>query len=186
MVARFTDNILAQNVRMQALVERLLRQARLENRQEVALLPVDISMLFRNVSEARAVQLTEKNITLSVISSEVKVAADPALLEQALGNLLDNAIDFTPGNGCITLSAHVEQEHVTLNVQDTGSGIPDYALSRIFERFYSLPRENGQKSSGLGLAFVSEVARLLNGEVTLHNVPEGGVLASLRLHRHFT
>ncbi len=185
-VARFTDNILAQNVRMQALVERLLRQARLENRQEVALLPVDISMLFRNVSEARAVQLTEKNITLSVISSEVKVAADPALLEQALGNLLDNAIDFTPGNGCITLSAHVEQEHVTLNVQDTGSGIPDYALSRIFERFYSLPRENGQKSSGLGLAFVSEVARLLNGEVTLHNVPEGGVLASLRLHRHFT
>lgn len=60
MVARFTDNILAQNVRMQALVERLLRQARLENRQEVALLPVDISMLFRNVSEARAVQLTEK------------------------------------------------------------------------------------------------------------------------------
>ncbi len=185
-VARFTDNILAQNVRMQALVERLLRQARLENRQEVALLPVDISMLFRNVSEARAVQLTEKNITLSVMSSEVKVAADPALLEQALGNLLDNAIDFTPGNGCITLSAHVEQEHVTLNVQDTGSGIPDYALSRIFERFYSLPRENGQKSSGLGLAFVSEVARLLNGEVTLHNVPEGGVLASLRLHRHFT
>lgn len=79
-----------------------------------------------------------------------------------------------------------EQEHVTLNVQDTGSGIPDYALSRIFERFYSLPRANGQKSSGLGLAFVSEVARLLNGEVTLCNVPQGGVLASLRLHRYFT
>ncbi|EJA9192315.1 two-component system sensor histidine kinase CreC, partial [Xanthomonas citri pv. citri] len=52
--------------------------------------------------------------------------------------------------------------------------------------FYSLPRANGQKSSGLGLAFVSEVARLFNGEVTLRNVQEGGVLASLRLHRHFT
>ena len=73
-----------------------------------------------------------------------------------------------------------------LKVLDTGSGIPDYALSRIFERFYSLPRANGQKSSGLGLAFVSEVARLFNGEVTLRNVQEGGVLASLRLHRHFT
>jgi signal transduction histidine kinase len=78
------------------------------------------------------------------------------------------------------------QEHVALKVLDTGSGIPDYALSRIFERFYSLPRANGQKSSGLGLAFVSEVARLFNGEVTLRNVQEGGVLASLRLHRHFT
>ncbi|EBF6384037.1 hypothetical protein CKL74_15005 [Salmonella enterica subsp. enterica serovar Java] len=60
------------------------------------------------------------------------------------------------------------------------------ALPRIFDRFYSLPRENGRKSSGLGLAFVSEAARLLNGEVTLCNRPEGGVLASLTLHRHFT
>ena len=185
-VARFTDNILTQNARMQALVETLLRQARLENRQEVVLTVVDVAALFRRVSEARTVQLAEKNITLHVTPTEVNVAAEPALLEQALGNLLDNAIDFTPESGCIMLSAEVEQEHVTLKVLDTGSGIPDYALSRIFERFYSLPRANGQKSSGLGLAFVSEVARLFNGEVTLRNVQEGGVLASLRLQRHFT
>ena len=144
-----------------------------------------VAALFRRVSEARTVQLAEKKITLHVTPTEVNVAAEPALLEQALGNLLDNAIDFTPESGCITLSAEVDQEHVTLKVLDTGSGIPDYALSRIFERFYSLPRANGQKSSGLGLAFVSEVARLFNGEVTLRNVQEGGVLASLRLHRHF-
>ncbi|MGT3973749.1 two-component system sensor histidine kinase CreC [Escherichia coli] len=184
--ARFTDNILTQNARMQALVETLLRQARLENRQEVVLTVVDVAALFRRVSEARTVQLAEKNITLHVMPTEVNVAAEPALLEQALGNLLDNAIDFTPESGRITLSAEVDQEHVALKVLDTGSGIPDYALSRIFERFYSLPRANGQKSSGLGLAFVSEVARLFNGEVTLRNVQEGGVLASLRLHRHFT
>ncbi|XNM61546.1 ATP-binding protein [Escherichia coli] len=85
---------------------------------------------------------------------------------------MDNAIDSTPESGRITLSAEVDQEHVALKVLDTGSGIPDYALSRIFERFYSLPRANGQKSSGLGLAFVSEVARLFNGEVTLRNVQE--------------
>ncbi|STI78046.1 two-component system sensor kinase [Escherichia coli] len=61
------------------------------------------------------------------------------------------------------------------------------ALSRIFERFYSLPRANGPKKQRSGvLAFVSEVARLFNGEVTLRNVQEGGLLASLRLHRHFT
>ena len=171
---------------MLALVETLLRQARLENRQEVVLSAVDVAALFNRISEARTVQLAEKNITLHVMPTEVKVAAEPALLEQALGNLLDNAIDFTPDHGCITLSAVADEEQVTLKVQDTGSGIPDYALSRIFERFYSLPRANGQKSSGLGLAFVSEVARLLNGEVTLHNMPESGVLASLRLHRHFT
>ena len=94
-VARFTDNILTQNARMQALVETLLRQARLENRQEVVLTVVDVAALFRRVSEARTVQLAEKNITLHVMPTEVNVAAEPALLEQALGNLLDNAIDLS-------------------------------------------------------------------------------------------
>ncbi|EFU4450842.1 two-component system sensor histidine kinase CreC [Salmonella enterica] len=108
------------------------------------------------------------------------------LLAQALGNVLDNAIDFTPENGVITLSAQPMGEKAILQVTDSGCGIPDFALPRIFDRFYSLPRENGRKSSGLGLAFVSEAARLLNGEVTLCNRPEGGVLASLTLHRHFT
>ncbi|MNR50416.1 Sensor protein CreC [compost metagenome] len=69
---------------------------------------------------------------------------------------------------------------------DNGSGIPDYAQSRIFERFYSLPRETGLKSSGLGLAFVQEVARLHHGEIQLQNREEGGVEAILRLHRPFT
>ncbi|MFP1558078.1 hypothetical protein ACLB1T_16595 [Escherichia coli] len=64
-----------------------------------------MAALFRRVSEARTVQLAEKNITLHVMPTEVNVAAEPALLEQALGNLLDNAIDFTPESGRITLSA---------------------------------------------------------------------------------
>lgn len=131
-------------------------------------------------------QLAAKNITLTVVPSSLTVAADAALLEQALGNLLDNAIDFTLENGTIVLSAHSQEDRVTIQVSDNGSGIPDFALPRIFERFYSLPRENGHKSSGLGLAFVSEVARLHRGDVTLCNRPEGGAQASFTLHRHFT
>lgn len=185
-VTRFTDNILTQNARMQALVETLLRQARLENRQDITLTAVEVDTLFAQLKEARSVQLAAKNITLTILPSSLSVAADPALLEQALGNLLDNAIDFTPQGGTITLSAHQQEELVTLQVTDSGSGIPDFALPRIFERFYSLPRENGHKSSGLGLAFVSEVARLHEGTVTLSNRPEGGAQASFTLHRHFT
>lgn len=185
-VQRFTDNILSQNARMQVLVETLLRQARLENRQEITLSPVAVDALFAHVSEARGIQLATKKIALEMMPSTLTVAAEPALLKQALGNLLDNAIDFTPEGGTITLSARAQADRVTLTVTDTGTGIPDFALPRIFERFYSLPRENGHKSSGLGLAFVSEVARLLKGNVELRNRPQGGVEASFTLHRHFT
>ncbi|MBN6044462.1 two-component system sensor histidine kinase CreC [Citrobacter sp. ku-bf4] len=185
-VKRFTHNILSQNARMQALVETLLRQARLENRQDVVLSGVAVDEVFAQIRDARAIQLATKAITLVSVPSTLSVSADPALLEQALGNLLDNAIDFTPAGGTITLSAQAHAERVTLTVADSGTGIPDFALPRIFERFYSLPRDNGLKSSGLGLAFVREVARLLKGSAELRNRPEGGVEARLTLHRHFT
>ena len=184
--ARFIDNILVQNARMQSLVEKLLAQARLENRVDIVPVNVSVETLFTRLAGSRPALLAAKQLTLVCQSGSLAVQGDPDLLEQALGNLLDNAIDFTPEGGAIQLAARETQDRVQLTVTDSGSGIPDYALDRIFERFYSLPRENGVKSSGLGLAFVQEVARLHQGEITLRNREEGGVIATLTLHRHFT
>lgn len=180
--ARFSDNILRQNARMQALVEKLLAQAKLENRLEITLAPVSLTMLFATLEELYASQLAHKSIALR--SEPVRLEAlcamgDETLLLQALGNLIANAIDFTPAGGEIALAAWREDTQIVIRVTDTGCGIPDYALTRIFDRFYSLPRENGQKSSGLGLAFVQEVARLHQGEIALRNRPEGGVEARM-------
>ena len=116
----------------------------------------------------------------------VHVYGNAALLSELAMNLLDNAVKYNHEGGHVTVKLAAENGEMVMTVSDTGIGIPADKQNRIFERFYSLPRANGQKSSGLGLAFVSEVARLFNGEVTLRNVQEGGVLASLRLHRHFT
>ncbi|VTN13855.1 Sensor protein CreC [Raoultella terrigena] len=171
---------------MQSLVEKLLRQARLENRLEIALEPLAIDSLFRRLAEEREAVLAVKKIRLRWQESGLTVEADGELLAQALGNLLDNAIDFTPAQGEIVMSAEQQQAGLALTISDSGSGIPDYALGRIFERFYSLPRENGHKSSGLGLAFVREVARLHQGDIQLSNRPQGGVRAVLILHRPFT
>ncbi|MGL4428600.1 MAG: two-component system sensor histidine kinase CreC [Silvania sp.] len=184
--ARFIENILVQNARMQSLVEKLLEQAKLENRVEIAPASVSLEALFARLSDARSALLAAKNITLTQQSASLTIKGDEALLEQAMGNLLDNAIDFTPEGGSIVFAAHEAHQQVQLRVIDSGSGIPDYALARIFERFYSLPRSNGLKSSGLGLAFVQEVARLHHGEIELRNHPEGGVEARLTLHRPFT
>ena len=184
--AHFTANILAQNARMQTLVEKLLQQARLENRLEIVLQPVAVDSLFQRLAQERSVALAMKGLDLRWRPCGLTVAGDGELLAQALGNLLDNAIDFTPVGGDITLAAVEHEGDVLLTVSDSGSGIPDYAQARIFERFYSLPRENGQKSSGLGLAFVREAARLHHGDIQLVNRPTGGVCATLRLHRPFT
>ncbi len=183
---RFTNNILAQNARMQALVEKLLQQAKLENRQDVVTTSISIDDLFRQLEDERSVVLAAKNLTLECDAGTLVTEADAGLLGQALGNLLDNAIDFTPRDGHISLRAYEQDEQTVFTVCDSGPGIPDYALERIFERFYSLPRDNGQKSSGLGLAFVQEVARLHQGTIQVSNLPQGGTQALLTLHRHFT
>lgn len=183
-VEKFSANILQQNLRMQELIDNLLAQARLESRAEIKLQDIDIKSMFNRLCEQREAVARTKQIALSVENASSLAAplrGDAALLEQATGNLLDNALDFTPAGGSVTLAAEHRPGQVIIRVTDSGSGIPDYAQAKIFERFYSLPRANGLKSSGLGLAFVQEVARLHRGNITLDNRPQGGVEAKLTL-----
>jgi two-component system sensor histidine kinase CreC len=107
------------------------------------------------------------------------VKGDRFLIAQALANLLDNAIDFSPPGGTLTVTIRPAPRAVEWSVQDQGPGVPDYAADRIFNRFYSLPRaDTREKSSGLGLCLVKEVSELHGGTVQLTNVsPSGGCLA---------
>lgn len=183
-VEKFSVNILQQNLRMQQLVDNLLRQAKLESRAEITPQPINLAALFSALCDNREVVAHNKQISLRIDENSEKgstAEGDAALLEQAIGNLLDNALDFTPPGGEISLSVEHSEGEIAILVTDTGSGIPEYAQDRVFERFYSLPRRNGQKSSGLGLAFVREVARLHRGTITLENRLQGGAQATLTL-----
>lgn len=183
-VEKFSGNILQQTTRMQQLIDNLLRQAKLESRVEIIPQTVNLVALFSSLLDNREAVARSKQVTLKVDQSSLRdmtVEGDAALLEQAVGNLLDNALDFTPQGGEIVLGAEREDGQIAIFVTDNGSGIPDFARSRVSERFYSLPRSNGQKSSGLGLAFVQEVARLHRGTIALENRPEGGAQARLTL-----
>jgi len=101
------------------------------------------------------------------------------LLREALVNLLQNAVEFAPAGSEVTVAAAAAGGRVTVVVEDRGPGVPEFALARVFERFYSLPRPGTQrKSTGLGLALVREVARLHGGDAALENRPGGGVRAS--------
>lgn len=181
---RFTTNIREQSARLQDMVDRLLTLARLERRQsldEVA--HVDLRELVEQVIADHEPALRQRGLRcVNRIGAGAAVEGEAFLLRQALSNLLSNAIDFSPEGGEIELDAEVANERLTLCVRDCGPGIPDYALQRVFERFYSLVHPATQrKGTGLGLPFVREIALLHGGEATLTNREGGGAEARLTL-----
>ena len=185
---RFGEIILKHGAYLSRMVEDLLTLARLEGKSgSLELGPVDPrDALAQATGMCREVLERRRCKVESQIPADCRVLASPPHLTQVFRNLLENAGRYAPEGGSIRVSARQVGDSVVFRVTDDGPGIPKQDLERIFERFYSLPRENGHKSSGLGLAFVSEVARLHEGTVTLCNRPQGGAHASFTLHAHFT
>ncbi|MBO3277897.1 two-component system sensor histidine kinase CreC [Pseudomonas schmalbachii] len=177
--ARFVGNIAGESERLQQVIERLLSLAQVEQRQGLEeRVAVPLRELVEELLQARI--RTDVKIE-NLLGADAVVMGERFLLRQALANLLDNALDFTPAGGTIRFSAEREDGNWRLALFNQGEPIPDYALPRLTERFYSLPRPgSGRKSTGLGLNFVAEIAALHGGELWVGNV-EGGVEARLTL-----
>jgi two-component system, OmpR family, sensor kinase len=107
------------------------------------------------------------------------IEADRVRLEQALGNLLENALRH--GDGAVTLSAVIADGAVELHVRDQGSGFPSEFLSRAFERFTRAEESRSGHGAGLGLAIVQTIAQVHRGQATAANHPEGGADVAIRL-----
>ncbi|WP_137937516.1 two-component system sensor histidine kinase CreC [Chitinivorax sp. B] len=179
---RFLNHIHREADFLQQLIERLLDLAVLEKRQSLReTVEVDLTELVRQVTADKQPLLASKQLTCDInIPVRLPIMGEPFLLRQCLSNLLDNAMAFSPTGGHLQWQGQLDQDGLQLSLQDQGSGIPDYALPRVFERFYSLPRPDGsRKSSGLGLSFVQQAIVLHGGQITLRNLPEGGACASL-------
>ncbi|MDX1914873.1 MAG: two-component system sensor histidine kinase CreC [Methylophilus sp.] len=181
---RFAENINNQALRLQELADKLLELASLEKRHTLdETKAVDIGRLAHEVIRSLEPTAQRKKITLSLeVSDDITVMGDAFLLQRALTNLLANALDFSPENSTITTQIQAQGKQCLISIRDHGQGIPEYALDRVFEKFYSLRRpDSGQKSTGLGLPFVREIAHLHGGEIVLANHPQGGAVASLSL-----
>ena len=182
---RFMRNIEEQVARAQDLVDRMLELSGLERRavltEREAVSVAGIADAARNELAAVAAQ---RNVELFIDADpSLLVNGDPFLLQRALSNLVLNAIDFAPPESAVTVDAQPVRGRVDITVRDHGPGIPDYAAGRLFEKFYSTARPGGRKGTGLGLAFVREVAQLHGGTARLANHPDGGALATLSIPR---
>jgi two-component system sensor histidine kinase CreC len=181
---RFIANLRAESDRMRLIVDRLFELAALESRRrEVGTARVDLAAVLGEVARGATAIAEMRRIKLSVVADgSAVVHGEHVLLVQAVDNLLQNALEFTPPGGAVNLSLSVRQPEACIVIEDTGCGIPEYALGKIFDRFFSLPRpDSGRKSSGLGLSIVREIARLHQGEIELANRPGGGTRAALTL-----
>jgi len=184
--ARFIANVRTEAARIARIVDRMLELARLENRRErPEMEPVELDALVHSVAESAKPLLAGKDLKLEIAAAgRLTIDANPFLLHQAVENLLQNAIEWSPRGGTVRVAAALERDRVTISVADEGPGIPAYARERIFERFYSLGRpESGRKSTGLGLNLVQEVAASHGGTIRVGNRPQGGALAELTLPR---
>jgi len=166
---RFTDNVIHESIRLSDLLDKLLAMARLEKLESLPAhkSAVSISALVQEWQHSRYALLAEKQLDITVNEGALQAEADTFRL--ALFNLLDNALRFANENTTITVHVDV----ACLTVTNTGPVIPDYALGRITERFYSLPSPGQERSSGLGLAMVSEIASLHGGSLNVENTHQG-------------
>ena len=173
---RFVMTVRREALRVQELVDRMLKLASIENRRfplDTRELPVE--KLVASAVERLSPSAESRGISLSGTAAPgLEIFGEELLVQQALANLIQNAIDFTAKGGTVELSATTTAGNIVFSVRDSGAGIPEFALERIFDRFYSLPRPDGRRSTGLGLPFVREVAALHGGSVSAQNRAEGG------------
>jgi two-component system phosphate regulon sensor histidine kinase PhoR len=184
--ARFLEVIARHVSRMERLVKDLLRLAGLDARQE----PVEKSecplqgLLAGAVADlATSIASRRQHVEIDVHAEAATIRTDGAKLQDALRNLIENAVNYSPEGRRIRLAARPSGDRVEITVSDEGPGIPDSDLDRIFERFYCVDKARSRESggTGLGLSIVKHLVDLLGGRVWAATRPEGGAVFTISL-----
>jgi len=180
---RFTSNIISETRRIENLVNRLLDLSSLENRDALEnTQALSIEKIAKQELEKVSASLEKKCLKISTDfpTDKKSIYGEEFLLNLAIRNILQNAIDFTPKDGDIKLKIENHEDSINLSISDSGPGAPDWALSRLTEKFFSLPRaETNRKSSGLGLSIVKAITELHGGSFACDNSKQGGFTVRL-------
>jgi two-component system phosphate regulon sensor histidine kinase PhoR len=180
----FLGHIQRETDRMTQMVEELLELSRIESgaaplrfaQLDAATLVQDTARRFSQQAERAGLK-----ITAEATESPLPVIGDAERLERAIGNLVANAIKFTPAGGSVTVLVSRAADDVTISVRDTGIGIEPEELDRVFERFFKADRGRGSSGTGLGLAIVKHIVQAHAGTVSVESQPGRGSTFTMRL-----
>ncbi len=186
---KFLEQIADQSDRLHRLILDLLHLSRIESETEV-FSPEELDL------EVEVAACLERHRTLAESKSQrllvqppptqqppVMAWADEEAVQQILDNLVDNAVKYTPEGGAIYISWGREDKQVFLEVRDTGIGIPENELPRIFERFYRVDKARSRElgGTGLGLSIVKHLTQAMKGSVQAESKPGKGTAFTVRL-----
>ncbi len=184
---RFLE-IIARNVRrLRTIIEDLLALAKLEQEEEggqISLSRKAVRPVLENAAALCVNAAAERSISVELdCPHALKAALNARLLEQAVVNLLDNAVKYSPSGGTVILRAGQDSGAVLIAVQDFGCGIPREHHARLFERFYRVDKARSCKlgGTGLGLAIVKHIVQAHHGTVSVDSAPGRGSIFTIRL-----
>ncbi len=186
-VRKYLDIVARHASRLNAIIEDLLTLSRLEEsgeRRALSFTPNAMKPVLAEAIHLSSVKADEKRITIELAClDDLEARMNPPLLEQAVMNLIDNAVKYSPEGSRVRVEARRHEEEVVIAVRDEGCGIAAEHLPRIFERFYVVDKSRSRKlgGTGLGLAIVKHIAQVHGGRVDVESTPAQGSTFTIHL-----
>jgi two-component system phosphate regulon sensor histidine kinase PhoR len=184
---RFLDIITKHVDRLTAIIDDLMKLSRIEQqdeKQEIILKTEPIKRVIQRAIQTCQEKTKAKKINIDLECEEdISAKIDATMIEQAVFNLLDNAINYSHEQSVVKVSAYEKDKEIIINVQDHGIGISKEHLSRLFERFYRVDKARSRSlgGTGLGLAIVKHIAQAHGGRVSVESTPGQSSIFSLHL-----
>jgi len=169
---RFAGKIHAEATQLMSLIEDIIRLSQLDEKTALPeMVTVDLKHICEDVCQRLQPQAEKAGVTLNVHCAQVSVRGIPKMLEEIVQNLVDNAIKYNTSNGSVGLTLKQANSRAELTVSDTGIGIPEEHLARVFERFYRVDRSRNKQigGTGLGLSIVKHSAETMGAQVQLQS-----------------
>jgi two-component system phosphate regulon sensor histidine kinase PhoR len=184
---RFLEIIAGETERLKTIIEDLLSLSRIEKEEgkgEIQFRTVPVFEILKSAQQACAAIARDKSIPVELEGDPVISAhLSPDLLEQAVVNLIDNAIKYSETGSLVRLELSRERDEILIRVRDSGIGIPVEHLPRIFERFYRVDKSRSRKlgGTGLGLSIVKHIVQVHGGRVSVESTPGKGSIFTIHL-----
>jgi two-component system phosphate regulon sensor histidine kinase PhoR len=181
-IPRFAGNIYVESQRLISLVDDILNLSRLDEEDvQLEREDFDLAALARDVADRLKDSAKKNGVVISVQGNKTMVNGVKSIVDEMVFNLVDNGVKYNKKNGRVTVTAETLPEGPTITVTDTGIGIPQGDVDRVFERFYRVDKSHSKEigGTGLGLSIVKHGAAFHNAKVSLESVEGKGTTVRL-------